>query len=73
MTRNQIASKLAKLEGGKSQARIGDLRQILKLLVQLEAEAQVNGEGGPIDSLYGEAQDLSYKMRVKAAKKKVKK
>lgn len=28
----KLASKLAKAEGGKSQASIGDVRQILKLL-----------------------------------------
>jgi hypothetical protein len=32
------ASKIAKKEGKKSQARIGDIREILKILVDLEAD-----------------------------------
>lgn len=35
MTINQLASKIAKLEGRKSQARIGDLREILGILSDL--------------------------------------
>lgn len=31
-TINELASTLAKNEGGKTQARIGDIRQLLKLL-----------------------------------------
>lgn len=37
MTLNQIASKIAKLEGKKSQARIGDIREILKIMVDNHA------------------------------------
>jgi hypothetical protein len=32
---NQLAKELALLEGGKSQVKIGDLRQILKLLKEI--------------------------------------
>lgn len=38
MTFQQIASMIAKLEGKKSQSRIGDIREILKHLITLEAE-----------------------------------
>lgn len=35
LTRNQLASMIAKLEGKKSQASIGDIREILKILCNL--------------------------------------
>lgn len=35
MTINQLATKIAKLEGKKSQARIGDLREIIGILSDL--------------------------------------
>lgn len=38
MTRNKLAAEIAKVEGGKSQARIGDLRQILKIISKLKKE-----------------------------------
>jgi hypothetical protein len=41
MTRNKVASQIAKLEGRKSQASIGDIREVLKLLCALEASYRV--------------------------------
>jgi hypothetical protein len=38
VTLKDLASMIAKKEGKKSQARIGDIREILKLLVQIEEE-----------------------------------
>lgn len=35
--RNHYASLIAKLEGGKSSIKIGDMRQAMKLIVILEA------------------------------------
>lgn len=35
MTINKLASKIAKLEGKKSQAHIGDIREILSILSDL--------------------------------------
>lgn len=48
MTRNQIASLLAKREGKKSQVKIGDIREILRLLVELDAELFGEVEKGPL-------------------------
>lgn len=41
MTIRTLASMIAKLEGKKSQARIGDIREILKLIAVLEATHRV--------------------------------
>jgi hypothetical protein len=35
---NKLASIIAKIEGKKSQARIGDIREILRILVDIERE-----------------------------------
>ena len=37
MTLQQLASKISKIEGKKSQAKIGDIREILKIIVQIDA------------------------------------
>lgn len=34
MSISQLASKIAKMEGKKSQVKIGDIREILKILVK---------------------------------------
>lgn len=39
MELNKLASIIAKREGKKSQVKIGDIREILKILVELEAES----------------------------------
>jgi rRNA processing protein Gar1 len=48
MTLNQLASKIAKLEGKKSQARVGDIREILGIIsdvfYQTFSEDQLKGE-----------------------------
>lgn len=35
----RLASQIAKREGKKSQARIGNIREILKIIAEMEAEA----------------------------------
>jgi hypothetical protein len=43
MTIRTLASKIAKLEGKKSQARIGDIREILGILSDLMWEEYISG------------------------------
>lgn len=50
MTLNKIASEIAKREGKKSQARIGDIREILKILVKQDVEV-----GGKLEESWIEA------------------
>ena len=38
MTLQKLASEIAKREGKKSQARIGDIREILRLICVIDAE-----------------------------------
>lgn len=40
MTSRSLASRIAKLEGKRSQARIGDVREILKLLCDITVDEQ---------------------------------
>lgn len=47
MTMQTLASKIARIEGKKSQARIGDIREILKIITQIMGEEmQYAGELG---------------------------
>lgn len=61
LTIAQIASQIAKLEGKKSQARIGDIRETLKLLVQMEAASQVAPSDSPLQVLQERADKLAKK------------
>ncbi len=64
MTVAKIASELAKREGKKSQARIGDIREILKVLVEMEVEALL----APSDSLLQALADRAFKKFKKKSK-----
>ena len=55
MTLNQLASKIAKIEGKKSQARIGDIREILGILADLVhslPEEKMNEPSDPFQILW---------------------
>jgi hypothetical protein len=71
MTLTKLASMIAKREGKKSQARIGDIREILKILFTLDAEDSINdieiedGVRGVIDKEVNRIADRLYKKRTK--------
>lgn len=52
LTLRTLASLIAKREGKRSQARIGDIREVLKIIAQLEAEDCVRCDqlGAPDDT-----------------------
>jgi hypothetical protein len=58
MTLQKLASLIAKREGKRSQARIGDIREILKIIATLDAESVIENTDmdGPIACLvrYGD-------------------
>lgn len=43
---SQLASKITKAEGGKSSVKIGDAREIVRLMVDMQAQAQIDIKAG---------------------------
>lgn len=66
---NRLASEIARREGGKSQARIGDIRSILKIIVTIHAEAILNHKPRPTAVL----NEYAKKVGAKLAKKRLNK
>jgi hypothetical protein len=79
-TLRDLASQIAKLEGKKSQARIGEVREILKLVCVLDCKHWLDNstipavllKDGPIDLLMSRSMFLLAKQREKNAKAKKK-
>lgn len=76
LTMNELASKIAKREGKKHQASIGDIREILKIIGALEYEDAIfnreDDSRSPICCLIKYANEIytpPTKMRVKAKRK----
>lgn len=65
MTLQTLASKIAKLEGKKSQARIGDIREILKIITGIMAEEMKFAEHGDFVFEYNGAHHLLCKQAFK--------
>jgi hypothetical protein len=75
MTVQKLASEIAKREGGKSQARIGDIRQVLKIITEIYGDflakehakdlAKLEPTEGPLKNL----EQLSIKHAIKLSKK----
>jgi hypothetical protein len=61
--RNELANILAKLEGGKSQAKVADVRQAMKLLVSLEAAGIAKGRKSIFMMLRREAHTVAKKIK----------
>lgn len=57
----KLASEIAKIEGGKSQARIGDIRQILKIICTMHAKAIRQHKKRPTAVLMEYAKQLAKK------------
>lgn len=71
MTINNLASAIAKKEGKKSQARIGDIREMLKIIILMEMEAISGAElESPTTKIRSRAHELLEKKKAKEKKKK---
>lgn len=71
MTFNKLCSLVAKKEGKKKQVSIGNVREVLSVLVHLEAchRTKVNVSAGPMDCLWKMSVKASNKMIEAKAKK----
>lgn len=65
---HRLAKRIAVREGKKSQARIGDIMEILKIYFTLDAEEMVRGEIGP-ETVHGICESETGKMVRKLIKK----
>ena len=52
LTLNKLASLVANREGKKSQVKIGDVREVFRILQELSAESFFYDSEGPIDILF---------------------
>lgn len=68
ISRNDLANKLAKLELGKTEAKVGDVRELLKRLVQLEAAGYVASRKSALLKLRKEAVIMAKKIKAKKTK-----
>lgn len=72
MKMSTLASRIAKAEGKKVEVSIGNIREILKVIVKMEVDAQTSDES-PLTSMVNEASALMAKLAEKAKKKSAKK
>lgn len=73
MTIARLANILAKMEGKKHQAIVGDVREIIKLLCQVEAQARLDrGTVLTINSEIFEALEFNVEKMMKKKRKKIK-
>ena len=64
-TRGALANQLAKLEKGKSQAKVGDIREALRLLIELEVIGISVRARSIMIMLRKEARDIAKKRNIK--------
>jgi len=72
MTLARLASEICKREGGKSEARIHHVREILRVIVELELEAYASGGESeyPLRVIMDRVALLIERKRAKSAKRK---
>lgn len=73
MTKDELISKIAKREGKKSQVKIGDIREIVSIIEELEAEYEGQLAGSPLALLAKGSGKKKLDKMTKKAQKKLKK
>lgn len=71
-TRASLANLITRLEGTKHQASVNAIRQAMKRLVQLDAQATLEGKKSPLVMLRREAAGIAHEQRKKAMLKAMK-
>lgn len=71
--RAEIANLITKREGGKSQSKVGDTRQQLKILKNLEVQSILNGAASVVLLIRKEARKEAKAIMMKRKKVKAKK
>lgn len=69
-SRTELAKVMTKFEGGKSQAKIGDVREMFKKLIALEAAGYLANRKSIFTMLRKEAVAEAKKVKAKQDKKK---
>jgi hypothetical protein len=71
VTLNRLASEICKREGKRSQARIGDVRECLRVIVELDAESvEKSYPGSRVGDAVFALMVASDKLQAKRAKRK---
>ncbi len=70
MTLNQLASRIAKAEGKKHQASVGDIREILGILADILYEDYESGQNNNIEEGLTDAGEKRAAKKAKAKKRK---
>ena len=63
MTLRKLVSEISKREGKKSQVSVGDVREIVKLIVEIEAEELANDEPSGLADAIEKRRDKLVKKR----------
>lgn len=68
--RAQLSNLLTRIEGGKSQAKVGDIRQVMKLLVEVETVAILSTCASVVMPIRREAREKAAKIRARYKRNK---
>jgi hypothetical protein len=62
-SRRNVLKALLNIEGKTSHVKAGDMNEVLKVLIDLQVQARLEKEGGPLDILYTFSKDKLAKVQ----------